>query len=297
MVDLSSALHIRHIRFVVAAAEFGSFRRAAIHLNVPESAISRRISDLEAWLGTKIFIRSTAGVRLTFAGEKFVLRCHHLLSEVNLAQSEIHSVRQGMSGMLTIGVNCSLASSTLSALLRDFAEKHPKIYTTYIEATAEAHLFQAGSLTLDIAFVSDEGVPQKFSSQCLWQERLFAVLPEAHPRARESNLNIGALAEDTFLLNDSARGRIISQYLHRRLGALGFRPHIRYHDVDQDSLPLLVALGHGITIAFEPTTIGRMPGVVLRPIAEPRLIHAIWSEENDNPALPLFLKLAKSVKE
>ncbi len=249
------------------------------------------------WLGTKIFIRSTAGVRLTFAGEKFVLRCHHLLSEVKLAQSEIHSVRQGMSGMLTIGVNSSLASSTLSALLRDFAEKHPNIHTTYIEATAEAHLFQASSLTLDIAFVSDEGVPQKFSSQCLWQERLFAVLPEAHPRSLDSNIDIGSIVDETFLLNHSARGRTISQYLHRRLGALGCRPHIRYQDVDQESLPLLVALGHGITIVFEPTTIARMPGVVLRPIAEPRLIHAIWSEENDNPALPLFLKLAKSVKE
>lgn len=297
MVDLSSALHVRHIRYVVSAAELGSFRRAAIHLNVPESTISRRISDLEAWLGTKIFIRSAAGVRLTFAGERFVLRCRYLLTEIRHAQSEIQAVRQGMSGMLTIGVISSLASSTLSALLRDFAEQHPKIHTTYIEATAEAHLFQAGSLTLDVAFVSDEGVPRKFSSQCLWHERLFAVLPEAHPCARKSNLDIGSIADETFLLNDSARGRTISQYLHRRLGALGCRPNIRYQDVDQESLPLLVALGHGITIALEPTMIARMPGVVLRPIAEPRRIHAIWSEENDNPALPLFLKLAKSVQE
>lgn len=297
MVDLSSALHIRHIRYVVAAAELGSFRRAAIHLNVPESAISRRISDLEAWLGTKIFIRSAAGVRLTFAGEKFVLRCRYLLTEIRHAQSEIQAVRQGMWGMLTIGVISSLASSTLSALLRDFAERHPKIHTTYVEATAEAHLFQAGGLTLDVAFVSEGRLPHEVSSQCLWHERLFAVLPEAHPRAKDSNINIGALADETFLLNDSARGRSTSQYLHRRLGALGCRPKIRYQDVDQESLPLLVALGHGITLAFEPATIARMPGVALRPIAEPRLIHAIWSEENDNPALPLFLKLAKSVQE
>lgn len=297
MVDLSSALHIRHIRYVVAAAELGSFRRAAIHLNVPESAISRRISDLEAWLGTKIFIRSTAGVRLTFAGEKFVRRCHHLLSEVKLAQSEMHSVRRGMSGVLTVGVMSSLASASLSALLRDFAEQHPDIQTTYVEAAPDAHLLRTSDLTLDVAFVSESGLPRGLSSRSLWRERLFVVLAETHPRAVDGKINIGALAEETFLLNASARGQTINQYLHRQLSALGCRPKIKHQDVDLESLAVLVALGYGITIAFEPATIARMPGVVLRPIAEPRLIHAIWSEENDNPALPLYLKLAKSVKE
>jgi DNA-binding transcriptional LysR family regulator len=67
-------VQIRHIHFVIAAADYGSFRRAALALGVQESAISRRIRELEERLGTTIFVRSSCGVRLTRAGMQFVQR-------------------------------------------------------------------------------------------------------------------------------------------------------------------------------------------------------------------------------
>ena len=42
-----SKIELRHVRYIIAAAESGSFRRAAQDLGVEQSAISRRIRDVE----------------------------------------------------------------------------------------------------------------------------------------------------------------------------------------------------------------------------------------------------------
>ena len=68
------AIQIRHINYVIAAADHGSFRRAAAAWAFKNSAISRRIRELEERLGTAFFIRSPSGVMLTHAGKQFVQR-------------------------------------------------------------------------------------------------------------------------------------------------------------------------------------------------------------------------------
>jgi DNA-binding transcriptional LysR family regulator len=53
-------------------------------LGVQESAISRRIRDLEERLGAALFVRSHSGVQLTFAGKQFVERGRKALSDPHL---------------------------------------------------------------------------------------------------------------------------------------------------------------------------------------------------------------------
>lgn len=57
---------------VLAAAEHGSFSRAAEALALTHGSVSRRVATLEGWLGTAIFERHGRGVRLTPAGQRFV---------------------------------------------------------------------------------------------------------------------------------------------------------------------------------------------------------------------------------
>lgn len=56
---------------LLAAAEAGSFTGAAEMLGITHGSISRRITVLEAWLGTSLFDRHGRGVRLTPAGQRF----------------------------------------------------------------------------------------------------------------------------------------------------------------------------------------------------------------------------------
>lgn len=68
------SIELRHLRYFIVAAEHGSFRKAGAARGVQESAISRCVRDLEDELGASLFNRYNGGVRLTFAGERFLRR-------------------------------------------------------------------------------------------------------------------------------------------------------------------------------------------------------------------------------
>lgn len=66
------AFDIRQLRYVIAAADHGSFYRAARALNVEQSTLSRNILKLERSIGMSIFERSRTGVTMTLAGNAFI---------------------------------------------------------------------------------------------------------------------------------------------------------------------------------------------------------------------------------
>lgn len=64
----------------------------------------------------------------------------------------------------------------------------------------------------------------------------------------------------------------------------------------RDNLMHLVAIGEGFTLTSEATTATSFPGVVYRPLSEEILpFCAIWSPQNDNPALRRLLSLARTM--
>ncbi|MBS7702981.1 LysR family transcriptional regulator [Chelatococcus asaccharovorans] len=96
-------VQVRHLNYVIAAADYGSFRRAAAALGVQESAISRRIRELEERVGTAFFVRSSSGVTLTQAGEQFVQRGRKALSEIGLARIEATAIGRREDGHVSMG--------------------------------------------------------------------------------------------------------------------------------------------------------------------------------------------------
>ena len=67
-----SPIRLRQLRCFLAATDHGSFRKAATALTINESSVSRQIRNLEDELGASLFLRHSAGVRLTVAGQEFL---------------------------------------------------------------------------------------------------------------------------------------------------------------------------------------------------------------------------------
>jgi DNA-binding transcriptional LysR family regulator len=59
------------LRYFVSIAETGSFTKSALQNNIAQSALSRRVRDLEADLGVQLFYRNGRGVLLTEVGVGF----------------------------------------------------------------------------------------------------------------------------------------------------------------------------------------------------------------------------------
>src|SRR5260221_10737153 len=86
-------LHSRLLTYVDEVARTGSIRKAASHLNVAASAISRQILALETQLGTPIFQRLPKKLILTAAGEVLIGHVRQTLKELTRAQAKIEELK------------------------------------------------------------------------------------------------------------------------------------------------------------------------------------------------------------
>ena len=147
-------LELRHLRYVVAAAEQRSFRRAAVAMSIQESAVSRRIRDLEGELGAALFIRHSGGVTLTQAGEAFVDHARQALKQVSNATVEIGAFGRGETGIVRIGIFLSLASGFLAQLLKAFTTSHSDVRIEFIEGAPCDHIAAVQQHQRHVAFVT-----------------------------------------------------------------------------------------------------------------------------------------------
>src|SRR4029077_13246843 len=81
------------LTYVDAVGRHGSIRKAADALNVASSALNRQILDLEMDLGAPLFERLPRGVRVTSAGEAFLVYARLVISELKAVESRIEQLR------------------------------------------------------------------------------------------------------------------------------------------------------------------------------------------------------------
>lgn len=84
-------LSTRQAETMVWIAQLGTFERAAAHLATTQSAISKRVQELEATLGVPLFDRSLRKARLTPKGEEILEICRRMLA----LQDEVAAVKAG----------------------------------------------------------------------------------------------------------------------------------------------------------------------------------------------------------
>ena len=155
-----------------AVARRRSFALAAGELNLTASAISHQIARLEAFVGTRLFERSTAGVRLSAAGTHYLQRVGSALGAISAATND---VRQGVRNSLYVHASPSFASLWLMPRLRAFAKAHPDV-SLFLSASPAHSDFAIGEVDLEVRY----GVPQwpNLVARPLFEER---VLPLASP--------------------------------------------------------------------------------------------------------------------
>lgn len=95
-------MELRHIRYFKAVAEEKSFTKAAEQLAIAQPPLSRQIQDLEAELGTTLFLRTPHKVSLTEEGELFLQYANQILDLVNRSEEDVRERKEGLQGTLYI---------------------------------------------------------------------------------------------------------------------------------------------------------------------------------------------------
>jgi LysR family glycine cleavage system transcriptional activator len=109
----------------VAAAEHGSFTRAADQLNLSQGAISRQVRDIEIHLGVRLFERVRQRIMLTDAGRLYLPQVKKLLRDLADAGSSVQSLSSNTS--LNIVALPTFAGFWLVPRLSLFQKQNPAI--------------------------------------------------------------------------------------------------------------------------------------------------------------------------
>ncbi|MDS1141556.1 LysR family transcriptional regulator [Pusillimonas sp. SM2304] len=108
-------------------ANEGGFAAAARAMNVSPPAVTRLIAELESYLGTRLFQRTTRRVSLTEAGEAYLARVRQILQDVEEADAIASADTDTLSGRLRVHAQPVLATYVIAPLLSAFRQRHPGI--------------------------------------------------------------------------------------------------------------------------------------------------------------------------
>jgi DNA-binding transcriptional LysR family regulator len=177
-------IDLRHLRIFVGAAECGSFSSAALQLNLEISAVSRAVRDIEDSLGVALFERLPRGVRLTVAGEHYLISARDILALTLRAHQEARIAASGAAGTISLGFVWSFTLTPMLQLLGRFAAAHPAIMLNLIEDGHDSLLARIRSGELHIALTATDPAPhaplkvhEDLESLPLWLERLAVAVP------------------------------------------------------------------------------------------------------------------------
>jgi DNA-binding transcriptional LysR family regulator len=292
-------IELRHLRYIIAADKYRSFRQAAMALRLKQSTLSRRIHQLEEELGVLLFTRHSGGVRPTTAGQEFLRRAKRVTEEVQAMTALAKAESRGEAGRLSVGFYTSLSAGHLRASLLDYVERYPEVTVSAVESS-RAHLFtELESCALDIAIVSGTSDLHAGLVLPLWAERIIVALPEQHRLATHEIVYWTDLKGERFLLSCRDPGPEIQDLLIVKLAAPGDRPLVDTHDVSRETILSMVGIGRGVSLLCETSTGASYAGVVYREVREANGScwigqSACWCNDNANPALLRFVELLKA---
>ncbi|GHH24117.1 LysR family transcriptional regulator [Sphingomonas glacialis] len=289
-------INVDLLRYAVAAADTGSFSRAATRFGVKQSTLSKRIQFLENGLGLPLFRRSTRGVAPTESGAHVLSRARRILEDIDTLAGEARALSSGETGTLKIGFHGSLVGGDLSAAIHAFRAACPDIE---IQASQRGRHTLVAALqdgALDAAVLAGQTLLPSLRSLCFWSEPVTISLPADHALAAREPLYWTDLREAIFLVTASDPGPDLRAMVMARLSVPGHHPTVLVQDVGRENLPSLIggtriAITAGVILLADQTD-----GSVCREIHDASghtcLEQGVyWKVGNGNPALRRFLEL------
>jgi DNA-binding transcriptional LysR family regulator len=195
---------LQQLAYFLAAAEHGSFSKAAAALHMAQPSLSEQIRRLEAELGVTLFARAGRKLELTEAGRLLRPEAERTLAAAREAAASVQEVRELRGGTATFGTFGNAPYYLLSDLVEDFRKRHPSVRVRLVgqnssevaDAVREGRL-EGGLIVLPI---DDQGLEVR---PAVRDELLYLSADEE--RAREP-VTIEVLAQRPLILYDARFG-------------------------------------------------------------------------------------------
>ncbi len=259
---------IDQISAFLAVAEELSFRRAAERLAVDQSALSRRIKDLEARLGFQLLFRTTHAVRLTDAGRSFYDANSRIVETLAVAVATAGRIARGAKGSLRIAYMTFAAAEVMPAAVKAYSQRYPDVSLLLSYERTQQQRLSLARGEIDIGLMLGPFEHSEFQTLEIAREQLVAVMPEEHALASKSTLGVEEIAAEPLVIGTDQQWDYYREIVGDRLAAKGFHPTIAYEAPSLTGILGLVRAGLGITLVPEVMTRFCPMGLVTRPLVD-----------------------------
>lgn len=285
-------MELYQLGYFIEIARQRHFTRAAERLHMAQPALSQQMKNLEAELGTPLFIRGKKETQLTAAGKALLPRAEALLAQAEAARAAVSDVAQVRGGKLIVAAIPSVCACLLPELLHAFGRKHPGVKLQLIEDSSERVAASVESGHADLGFLQLPASKAAFESRELISEPFVALVAAAHALANEKEITLKQLTGDSFIFY---KGRARDSALEACRKA-GFEPHLACESGELETIRALVVARVGIAIVPELAA-SRLPKQVKAvPLKQPglqRQIAAVWKKGGGlSPAAAELLEMA-----
>lgn len=294
-------MELRQLRYFVRIVELGSMGRAALDLQMVQSALSQQISRLEGELSTRLLQRTSKGTVPTEAGLAFFREAQLTLRHADQAARAARQAR--LSGTVSVGLAPTTASVLGVPLMRAMRERYPDVRLHMVESLSGHLSNMLNARQLDLAVLFDTQPARRWSVLPLLEERLFLIrsahggastLPAKLPR----RLRLAQLKAEPLILPTGPHG--LRSRIDAAFATAKVVPQVA---MEIDSLAMLMdAVNAGLGSTLQPwAAVGRYPDASARfdlaeladaPASRPAALCSLSDDELSPAALATRVVLA-----
>jgi DNA-binding transcriptional LysR family regulator len=176
------------VQAFIGIAEHGGFQKAADALHVTQTALTRRLQNIESFLGVKLVERTTRSVALTRVGQDFLPQARRLLTELSMALFEIQENGKALRGDVSMACVPTAGVQFLPRIIQQYSARYPenriKILDYSSEGVADAVLRREAEFGIHLA----EPQHSELESVPLLQDRFVLICRSDHALAAKKSV-------------------------------------------------------------------------------------------------------------
>ena len=224
-------LNLERLRTLDALARHGSVSGAAEGLHVTTSAVSQQMAKLEREVGQQLLAKNGRGVRLTDAGRLLAEHAARILSQVELAQSDLEAQRGQVVGELRlVGVPDRRARTVPRRAVRAARASTRPCGVRSCELEPETGIAGVVRGDLDLAVVLDwynkpMPLPDGLVKAHILDDPADVAMPAGHRLAGRDEVDLAEFADDEWIT--WGEGEFCHEWLMFTLRSKGIEPHRR----------------------------------------------------------------------
>lgn len=284
------------IQAFVVIAELGGFNKAAEHLHVTQTALTRRVQKLEAYLGLRLLDRTTRYVELTAVGREFLPQAKAIVGEMTSAVNRLKDMSKNSRGSFTLACVPSMAAHMLPKLISEYAKTCPRNRIRLLDATSYEVRDAVLSNQAEIGIAIQGEKHPELAETPLFDDPLMFFCREPHHLADKKAVSWSDMSNvDLIIVSNLTATRVFMDYqLAKRGISLSGAYEVQHHATAIS----LVAAGVGAAILPSSTFHeGDRPGVRKIPLTGPVVKRKVILTKRKNstlsPAADAFFDLIK----